>query len=69
MMIKAGFAVAGGLNTVTQKVVGEFFARRAYILGDAAVGRPATPEGMFASLGQAFKNVFFNDLRHRLTGA
>ena len=61
MMIKSGFAVAGGLNTVTQKVVGEFFARRAFILGDAAVGRPATPEGMFASLGQAFKNVFFKD--------
>ena len=62
MMIKAGFAVAGGLNTVSQKIVGEFFTRRAYILGDAAAGRPATPEGRFASLGQASKNVFTNDL-------
>ena len=39
MMIKAGFAVAGGLNTVSQKIVGEFFAQRAYILGTARASR------------------------------
>ena len=55
MMIKAGFAVAGGLNTVAQKIVGEFFAQRAYILDNKI------PQGKFESLTQATRNVFVNN--------